>query len=214
MKTIVLTALVASFANLALGAEQLIGQFKTLQHDVSGKVYAKDDKTIVIYNFKYDGKGPDAFFWIGKSGTPKNTNEDSTYILSEEENYSYRDQDAPTLGAYESETITLTIPEGWQMSDIKWISVWCRQFSVNFGELVVADGFKASSGDINSPVAEPEAEPEQEPEPIPDVDNHLDHEGHAEPESEPSQAEPESEPASATTFVPAFTLVALVAMLI
>ena len=28
----------------------------------------KDDKTLVIKGFTYDGSGPDAFFWTGTSG--------------------------------------------------------------------------------------------------------------------------------------------------
>jgi hypothetical protein len=198
MRSLLMLAVVASIANLAI-AELLIGDFKTLQHDVSGKIYAKDEKTLVIYNFKYDGNGPDAFFWIGKSGTPKNTDEATTYILGEDGNYAYRDTSAPLLGAYNGKDITLTLPEGWKMSDIKWISVWCRKFSVNFGELVVPEGFKApEAGEPGSPAAEPEPETGYpEPEPLDPVDdNSVD--GYAEPEPS-TKAEPEPEPASATT---------------
>jgi len=199
MKSMLMFAVVASVANLAIG-ELLIGDFKTLQHDVSGKIYAKDEKTLVIYNFKYDGNGPDAFFWIGKTGTPKNTDEASTYILGEKKNYAYRDDAAPVLGAYDGQDITLTLPDGWKMNDIKWISVWCRKFSVNFGELVIPEGFKApAAGEPGSPVPEPESEPEPEgyPEPIkPLDDNTVDGVGEPEPST---KGEPEPEPASATT---------------
>ncbi len=33
-------------------------------HPVSGTVYLKDQRTIVIDNFIYDGEGPDAFFMV------------------------------------------------------------------------------------------------------------------------------------------------------
>jgi len=212
MRSLLMLAVVATIANLAIAKvpELLIGEFKTLQHDVSGKVYSRDDKTLVIHDFKYDGNGPDAFFWIGKSGTPKNTDEATTYILGEDKNYEYRDDAAPKLGAYDGEDITLTLPEEWQMSDIKWISVWCRRFTVNFGELVVPEGFKAPNADEpGNPIAEPE--PETEPEPEHDHDHHGDHDdhdhdhhdhndidGYAEPEPS-TKAEPEPEPASAST---------------
>ena len=42
------------------------------------RVYFPND-----FIFQYDGKGPDAFFWVGKTGNPKNTEDASTYILSE-----------------------------------------------------------------------------------------------------------------------------------
>jgi len=190
-------------------SEILIGELKTLQHDVSGKIYAKDDKTLVIYNFKYDGKGPDAFFWVGKTGNPKNTEDASTYILSEEGNYEYRDQSAPILGAYDGKDVTLTIPEGWKMNDIKWLSVWCRQFSVDFGNLIVAEGFKAPvAGEPGSPVPEPESEPEpeQEPEPIPDIDDNSISEPEAEPKSEP---EPDNAGSTTLLVAPVLVLAAL-----
>ena len=51
-----------------------IGDFKTYQHGVSGRVYAVDEQTLRIENFNYDGKGPDAYLIGGikgsKPGTP------------------------------------------------------------------------------------------------------------------------------------------------
>ena len=38
----------------------LIGNFETIQHDVSGTVYVDDATTIRIENFHYDGLGPGA----------------------------------------------------------------------------------------------------------------------------------------------------------
>jgi hypothetical protein len=34
-------------------------------HPVSGRVVAKDEKTILICDFVYDGQGPDAFLIVG-----------------------------------------------------------------------------------------------------------------------------------------------------
>ncbi len=31
--------------------------------------------------------------------------------------------------------VTLTLPENWKVSDVKNLSVWCRGFGVNFGDL-------------------------------------------------------------------------------
>ena len=35
--------------------------------------------------------------------------------------------------------IVLTLPQNITVSDLKWISVWCRQFSINFGDFVFDD---------------------------------------------------------------------------
>ena len=29
----------------------------------------------------------------------------------------------------------LTLPPEYEVSDLKWLSVWCRRFSVNFGDI-------------------------------------------------------------------------------
>ena len=44
------------------------------------------------------------------------------------------------------------------MSDLKWLSVWCRAFTVNFGDLV-AD-FTLGGGEGSEAEAESESEPE------------------------------------------------------
>lgn len=35
-----------------------------------GDVYAVDESTLFIKGFAYDGTGPDAFFWVGKTARP------------------------------------------------------------------------------------------------------------------------------------------------
>ena len=57
--------------------------------------------------------------------------------------YDYRDTQVPVLKASSSEDIVLTLPEDLESRDIKWISVWCRKFAVDFGHVVVrGDGGK------------------------------------------------------------------------
>jgi len=172
-------------------AEKMIGKLSTLAHGVSGDVYAKDSKTIILKNFMYDGAGPDAFFWIGKTGTPMKTDESMTMILTTEKQFLYRDETAPVLRAYKGETVELPLPEGWTLKDLKWFSVWCRKFTVDFGNVMIPADFKLDD-DIPHPLA-PSAEPEPEPEP----ENHGDHKhdypngaGGAAPEPE-NKPEPE-----------------------
>ena len=47
-----------------------VGEIRTLQYDVSGTVYVVDENTLKIEDFNYNGKGPDAFFYVGDSGGP------------------------------------------------------------------------------------------------------------------------------------------------
>ena len=85
--------------------------------------------------------GPDTFFWVGPEGTPSNVpDETKTKILAhpyvEPGYYEYRDQSAPILKGAAKEQITLRLPENMKVGDIKWLSVWCRKFSVDFGNLI------------------------------------------------------------------------------
>ena len=84
--------------------------------------------------------GPDAFFWVGTEGTPSSTNEDKTKILAQPDDsvnfYEYRDDAAPVLRAYNNEEVTLTLPPGMKAKDLRWFSVWCRLYRVDFGSIV------------------------------------------------------------------------------
>ena len=51
--------------------------------------------------------------------------------------YEYEDRSAPIIKSFDgSQDVTLTLPEDTKVSDLKWLSVWCRAFSVNFGDLI------------------------------------------------------------------------------
>ena len=51
--------------------------------------------------------------------------------------YDYRDLKVPVLKSSSSEDIVLSLPPSLRSEDIKWISVWCRKFAVDFGHVVV-----------------------------------------------------------------------------
>jgi len=169
---------------------KLIGSLSTLKHAVSGSVYAVDEKTLMIKDFNYDGAGPDAFFWVGTEGSPTDVEDESkTAILAhpyQGVHYEYRNEDAPVLKASSQEAITLFLPDTMKVSDLKWISVWCRQFSVDFGNLMFPADLKVPGGEA---VPEPEAEAEAEPEPEAEA------EAEAESEPEPSKTEELPHPA-------------------
>eukprot|EP00091_Calanus_sinicus_P000313 TRINITY_DN10248_c0_g1_i1.p1 TRINITY_DN10248_c0_g1~~TRINITY_DN10248_c0_g1_i1.p1 ORF type:complete len:250 (-),score=55.75 TRINITY_DN10248_c0_g1_i1:196-945(-) len=116
-----------------------IGELSTLHHEVRGEVFILDEKTLVVKNFNYDGVAPDAFFLVGTEGTPGNDDESKMAILAhpfEGNHYQYRDEEAPVLKAAVDEDVVLTLPPHMKVSDLKWISVWCRKFSVDFGNLI------------------------------------------------------------------------------
>ncbi|XP_065556383.1 protein Skeletor, isoforms B/C-like isoform X2 [Artemia franciscana] len=107
-----------------------IGNFQTFAHSIAGTVYAVSDDAIFIKGFVYDGTGPDAFFWTGVSPRPEPR---GTLIPYPE----VRDgRDAAPLKRFESEDILLKLPPGTKVRDLRWLSVWCRRFTVDFGSLL------------------------------------------------------------------------------
>ena len=44
--------------------------------------------------------------------------------------------------SYRKKDLVLTLPGGRTLRDLKWISVWCRAFDVNFGEVNLPDRLK------------------------------------------------------------------------
>jgi len=196
---------VALFLVASSSAEKIkLGDIETFHHGAGGEVFALDEKTLMIKDFTYDGAGPDAFFWVGPEGSPSNVpDETKTKILAhpyvEPGYYEYRDQSAPILQGSAKEQITLRLPENMKVGDIKWLSVWCRKFSVDFGNLIFPTDLNlpkspATGLDLPAPLApvdnsvvEPEPEPESEPEPEPEHDHDHDHDhGHAEPHASAS----------------------------
>ncbi|TRY69557.1 hypothetical protein TCAL_03793 [Tigriopus californicus] len=125
-----------------LAEKQQVGEFNTIQHGVKGKVYFDGDDKIVIENFQYDGRGPDAYFYVGTRGQPIDSGVRIPYP---------KGSDA-ILGEYTGQTINLELPSDVRTSDLRWISVWCRQFGVDFGNL-----FFDKETNV---VAESESEPE------------------------------------------------------
>ncbi|XP_073970372.1 protein Skeletor, isoforms B/C isoform X2 [Rhodnius prolixus] len=110
---------------------RLIGTLQEYAHGIRGTAYAVDESTIFVKGFSYDGTGPDAFFWVGNTPRPS----PDGYILPYPEEFNSRDP--PILRAYNRTDVILRLPQGKKIRDIKWLSVWCRRFTVNFGDVFI-----------------------------------------------------------------------------
>merc|ERR1711962_258037 len=145
--------LILSAIILTTGAETdnivFIESLSNLKHDVQGKLFAVGSSQLLLTEFSYDGQGPDAFFMVGTSGTPG----ESGIILpypADGKTYEYYDQNAPVLQSFDYERLVLDLPDSVSVSDITWVSVWCRQFSINFGSVTVPSGIDFSSLEVAS----------------------------------------------------------------
>ncbi|XP_039760676.1 protein Skeletor, isoforms B/C isoform X2 [Pararge aegeria] len=108
-----------------------IGRLTQYAHGIRGTVYAVDESTVFVRGFAYDGTAPDAFFWVGDTQQPS---PEGTLVPYPED---YTTRDPPVLTAHTNSDILLRLPGGKRLRDIKWISVWCRRFTVNFGEVSI-----------------------------------------------------------------------------
>jgi len=93
-----------------------------------------NENTLLVKSFSYDGLAPAATFLAGKSGQPVRDNSIIIPYPFDGKSYNYED-DAPILAEFNNEEIMLTLPENLKSSEIKWLSVWCRVFHVNFGDV-------------------------------------------------------------------------------
>ena len=90
--------------------------------------------------------GPDAFFIIGT--TDSSPNSADAIILPypfDNKHYDFDDPTAPILERFHHEDLTLILPPEVKVQEIKWLSVWCRAFRANFGDLIWPSTLKLQS---------------------------------------------------------------------
>lgn len=134
----------------ASSALERLGDISTLAHAVRGTVYEKDEGTLVVKDFYYDGTGPDAFFYVGTSGSEPNG--DTGIIVPYPEGAGAD----VVLQRADGAEVELVLPPGVEASDLRWLSVWCRRYSVDFGNVVFDRGNDDDNDDETK--AEPESE--------------------------------------------------------
>lgn len=136
---------------------QYLGSFKQLTyHPVAGDLTVRDDQTFTIRNFVYDGEGPDVFFIVGLRNARSRPNPRDAIPVpypttqafpygngpaeprnSPVSTYRFEDPDIPILGRFDGQDIDLQLPQGIGVHDVKWISLYCRQFGIDFGHVKI-----------------------------------------------------------------------------
>ena len=169
---------------------QKIGELSNKMHNIGGTVYVLNNNQIFIKGFTYDGTGPDAFFFVGESGTPNRLGT----IVSYPDNgkcYEYNDPSVPLLTqAYYGNDITLTLPCALDVTKVKWLSVWCRAFSMDFGSLIFPNNLEfdqvieSSNESEEDAFVEPENDVEVVAKPKEEYADYISSYPEAEPETE------------------------------
>ena len=143
------------------GSQKKIGSFVNIFHDIAGEVFATDTDSVVLKGFTYDGEGPDTFFLAGTSKRPSAAGSLVLPWPADGKEYSYTDRDIPLIKrSFDgSEDVVLQLPAGVTVDQLKWdsyfiifiiihyyyyfrwISVWCRDFDINFGHVTFPKNF-------------------------------------------------------------------------
>merc|ERR1719516_211364 len=114
-------------------------------HPMRGSVYFddNDDSKIIVRGFYYPQAGPDAFFWAGEDepSCSKESIGGKNYLLAPGQvgSTDYFNKNQPILPTYTGQEgdMVLTLPPGASTRNLKWICVWCRKFTQNFGTLKI-----------------------------------------------------------------------------
>eukprot|EP00092_Neocalanus_flemingeri_P015511 GFUD01016791.1.p1 GENE.GFUD01016791.1~~GFUD01016791.1.p1 ORF type:complete len:167 (+),score=22.98 GFUD01016791.1:99-599(+) len=113
------------------------------KHPLNGTVYYRKDhpSVITISKLYYPIMGPDAFFWAGEDSPGCNDDSigDTSYYLpvGKVGSTEYYSRELEILPAYDGteKDVILRLPAGVTVRQLKWFCLWCRDFSVNFGQI-------------------------------------------------------------------------------
>lgn len=89
-----------------------------------------DASTILIPEFRYDGRGEEAYFWTGVGPQPSSRG----FKIPDE--YGYLEP----IRAYKGEDVRLELPGGKTIFDVNWISVYDASARASLGAVLVPDG--------------------------------------------------------------------------
>lgn len=103
----------------------ILNPFSTLAHSLkSGPIAQIDKNQFFIPELFYDGKGPDAYFWMGNGSSGPNTH---GKLVPDENN------SREVLKSYTGQNIILTLPTPYTARDIEYLGIWCVTYKHNFG---------------------------------------------------------------------------------
>ncbi len=101
--------------------------FTNYFHGISGTAHIVNNRTIELRNFYYDGGGLDVVAYVSPNWFP------SPYPSSYSGTVISGDLRRPSPG-YVNETLSFTLPEGFDLDSAVYISIWCIDIPVSFGD--------------------------------------------------------------------------------
>ena len=114
-----------------------IGEFTQTDHDIRGMVWAYNNTLLLIEDFGYDGKGFGVYFQVATQGKNRKQwlQNRLTIGYPDPEDFGTPLDRAYGLNPDKVDWIVLRMPSDILVQDIKWMTVWCDQFRISFGEV-------------------------------------------------------------------------------
>ena len=114
-----------------------IGEFERTQHAVRGMVWAYNNSLLLIEDFAYDGQGFGVYLQVATQGETRRE------WVANRQTIGYPNPDdfgTPLERPYglnpdKVDWLAIRMPQGLNVVDIKWMTIWCDQFGISFGEV-------------------------------------------------------------------------------
>ncbi|KAL1423244.1 hypothetical protein MTO96_021225 [Rhipicephalus appendiculatus] len=135
--------------NLEIPKPAVLKALPTWDHGVSsGRVSLVDAQTFLVPDFKYDGLGPAAYWWVSKGAKQ---HRGGTRLLDE------NGSDAP-LAPATGKTVFISLPDGMSAYDIDRFGVWCDAAQVDFGSISIPHSVRVPPSSRQLALAQAEAQ--------------------------------------------------------
>ena len=109
------------------------GYLRDTEHDVGGIVYVLDQDTLIIDKFSYDGIGFGVNINVADKGRNLKGYEKNRVSVP----FPSGSGDATIEDKYDGDgQLVIDISQvGMKARDIKWLSIWCRDYQMSFGHV-------------------------------------------------------------------------------
>ena len=104
-----------------------LGELEMGRNGVRGMVYQRNSRKLALKGFSYNGRGSGAQFLVGTSGMPRS---DGVEIPNP--------YGGKNLEKFVNDTVVLELPQGMEVKELAWVSVYSKESSADYGSLMFA----------------------------------------------------------------------------
>jgi len=122
-----------------------VGCLVTRSHKVTGEVYyINNSSQLYIKDFTFDGQGFGVYFYIALEGATRPFSRKNSVVVNWPNPSSL--ERTPVKRAFNSQDIVINLPADISADKVVWVSLWCEEFGISFGDLV----FNSKKGKENA----------------------------------------------------------------